>query len=132
VVLTYRQTEKAEDIAKLAGTERVTEGGADYDTDNTLKHQGVARRQHAFKVNPQTLRTLGLGEFVLICAGRYAKVAATLSGLAYRLPDSAAVHQARQAIEDARLARTLAVGHSGDTRKPGDEPPPAARQRVLF
>jgi hypothetical protein len=31
-VLTYRQTEQAETVAKLAGTERVTEGGADYDT----------------------------------------------------------------------------------------------------
>jgi hypothetical protein len=41
-VLTYRQTEQAETVAKLAGTERVTEGGADYDTDNRLKRQGVA------------------------------------------------------------------------------------------
>jgi hypothetical protein len=52
-VLTYRQTEQAENVAKLVGTERVTEGGADYDTDNRFKRQGVARQQYAFKVNSQ-------------------------------------------------------------------------------
>jgi len=131
VVLTYRQSEQAEPIAKLAGTERVTEGGADYDTDGTLKHQGVARRQHAFKVNPQTLRTLGLGEFVLICAGRWAKVAATLTALSYRLPDTPAVHQARETVAAQRVARSLPVGHPEHTT---DEPsdPPASRGPVLF
>jgi hypothetical protein len=139
VVLTYRQSEQADPVAKLAGTQRVTEGGADYDHDGArrhqLKHQGVARRQHAFKVNPQTLRTLGLGEFVVIAAGRYAKVAATLSGLAYSLPDSEAVQQARQAIEDARLARTLTMPHSGqdaDADNQADDPQPAKRAPVLF
>jgi hypothetical protein len=105
--LTYRQSEQAEPVAKLAGTERVTEGGADYDTDNTLKRQGVARRQHALKVNPQLLRTLGLGELVLISAGRYAKVAAALPRLSFRLPDTAAVHAAIAAIEPVRVAAAL-------------------------
>jgi hypothetical protein len=135
VVLTYRQTEKAEDVAKLAGTERVTEGGADYDTDGTVKHQGVARRQHAFKVNPQTLRTLGLGEFVLVSAGRYAKVAATLPGLSYRLPESAAVDGAWRTIEHARLARVGGARHPESTATPadgGDDAPPAPRKPVLF
>ncbi|NJC69015.1 hypothetical protein HC031_04645 [Planosporangium thailandense] len=53
-------------MAKPAGTERVTEGCADYDTDNRIKRQDVARRQHAFKVDPQMSRTLGAGEFLLI------------------------------------------------------------------
>jgi hypothetical protein len=141
VVLTYRQSEQADPVAKLAGTERVTEGGADYDHHGTarrhqLKHQGVARRQHAFKVNPQTLRTLGLGEFVVIAAGRFAKVAATLSGLAYGLPDSKAVQQARRAIEEARVARTLTMPHSGqdaDADDPhADDPQPAKPAPVLF
>ena len=63
-VLSYRQTEQAETVAGLAGTERVTEGGADYTTTNRYHSEGVARRQHAFKVNPQLLRTLGL---VVLC-----------------------------------------------------------------
>jgi hypothetical protein len=46
----------------------------------------VARRQHAFKVNPQLLRTLGIGEFVLISAGRYAKAAAALPRLGSGCP----------------------------------------------
>jgi hypothetical protein len=106
-VLTYRQTEQAEDVAKLAGTERVTEGGADYDTDNRVKRQGVARRQHAFKVNPQTLRTLGVGEFVLISAGCYAKVAAALPKLSYGLPSTVVVQHLTKAIESARVAAAL-------------------------
>lgn len=137
VVLSYRQSEQAEPIAKLAGTERVTEGGADYDTDNTLKLQGVARRQHAFKVNPQLLRTLGVGEFVLISAGRYAKVAAALSRLSFGLPDVPAVREARAAIEAARVAAALPPKRRPRPRpepessvEPGGQP--TARGPVLF
>jgi hypothetical protein len=128
-VLTYRQSEQAEPVSKLAGTERVTEGGADYDQDNSLKRQGVARRQHAFKVNPQLLRTLGLGEFVLISAGRYAKVAAALPRLSFRLPAVPAVRDAIEAIESVRVAAALA-----DAPEPGssDAEPPPARGPVLF
>lgn len=136
VVLTYRQSEQAEPVAKLAGTERVTEGGADYDQDNTLKLQGVARRQHAFKVNPQLLRTLGVGEFVLISAGRYAKVAAALSRLSFRLPSVPAVHAAVEAIESARVAAALPTGKAeqADTEADagGDKPAPRGRGPVLF
>src|SRR4051794_284383 len=135
VVLTYRQSEQAEPISKLAGTERVTEGGADYDEDNTLKRQGVARRQHAFKVNPQMLRTLGLGEFVLISAGRYAKVAAALSALSFRLPAVPAVHAAVEAIESARVAAALPANRDDepqDDRADGDKPSPRGRGPVLF
>ncbi|OJF13089.1 type IV secretory system conjugative DNA transfer family protein [Couchioplanes caeruleus] len=128
VVMTYRQSEQAEPVAKLAGTERVTEGGADYDTDNTLKSQGVARRQHAFKVNPQMLRTLGVGEFVLISAGRYAKVAAALSRLSFRLPSVPAVHAAVEAIESARVAAALPTAEAKqadtDAHPGGDNPVP--------
>jgi len=134
-VLTYRQSEQAEPVAKLAGTERVTEGGADYDTDNTLKLQGVARRQHAFKVNPQTLRTLGVGEFVLISAGRYAKVAATLSRLSFGLPDVPAVQETIQAIEAARVAAALPPPKKRPRPRPRPDEPdgqPAARGPVLF
>ncbi len=120
-VLTYRQTEKAEDTAKLAGTERVTEGGADYDTDNRLKRQGVARRQHAFKVNPQLLRTLGMGEFVLISAGRYAKVAAAMPRLSYRLPDTQAVQRTRDAIQAARVAAALPTDRAPVDKADGEQ-----------
>lgn len=132
VVLTYRQSEQAEPVSKLAGTERVTEGGADYDTDGSLKHQGVARRQHAFKVNPQMLRTLGLGEFVLISAGRYAKVAATLSGLSYQLPNTPAVHDAARMVEESRLARALPKSPPSDSATTDGDGEPVKRQRVLF
>lgn len=104
VVLSYRQTEQAEQVAKLAGTERVTEAGADYDSDGRITHQGVARRQHAFKLNPQMLRELGRGEFVIISAGRYAKVVGTLPALSYRLPDVPAVRRAYEALERSRQA----------------------------
>ena len=130
-VLTYRQTEQAETVAKLAGTERVTEGGADYDTDNRLKRQGVARRQHAFKVNPQMLRTLGVGEFVLISAGRYAKVAAALPRLSFGLPDLPAVQEVTEAIESARVAAALPAGHAGNTTETVDDVP-ATRGPVRF
>jgi hypothetical protein len=131
-LLTYRQTEQAENLAKLAGTERVTEGGADYDEDNRLRRQGVARRQHAFKVNPQTLRTLGVGEFVLISAGRYAKVAAALSRLSFGLPDVPAVSDATLAIEFSRMR--LATRPPTDREDDADKAQePAAPQRpVLF
>jgi hypothetical protein len=134
VIATYRQSEQAEAVATLAGTERVTEGGADYDQDGSYTHQGVARRQHAFKVNPQTLRMLGLGELVVISAGRYAKVAATLSGLAYQLPDNDAVAATIRTIEDARLAKPLPGSHPDSTPSIGDdaESAPAPRSRVLF
>jgi hypothetical protein len=130
-VLTYRQTEQAETVAKLAGTERVTEGGADYDTDNRLKRQGVARRQHAFKVNLQMLRTLGMGEFVLISAGHYAKVAAALPRLSFGLPALPAVQQVTAAIASARVAAALPIGHRDDTTETvGDVP--ATRGPVRF
>jgi hypothetical protein len=137
-VLTYRQTEQAETVAKLAGTERVTEGGADYDTDNRLKRQGVARRQHAFKVNPQMLRTLGVGEFVLISAGRYAKVAATLLRLSFGLPRLESVEKVTEAIESARVAAALPTGHAEDAEDTtedtanSDSDAPATRGPIRF
>ena len=51
MVLTYRQTEKAEDVAKLAGTERVTEGGADYDT-------GHVRSPDGYFLGPSSITTV--------------------------------------------------------------------------
>jgi hypothetical protein len=131
VVLTYRQSEQAEPVAKLAGTERVTEGGADYDRDNSLKLQGVARRQHAFKVNPQLLRTLGIGEFVLISAGRYAKVAAALPRLSFHLPDVEAVSAVIEAIESVRVAAALPTGPATETEQTADEEP-VTRGPILF
>ncbi|MEU4424828.1 hypothetical protein AB0F81_29770 [Actinoplanes sp. NPDC024001] len=138
VVLTYRQSEQAEPVAKLAGTERVTEGGADYDSDNTLKLQGVARRQHAFKVNPQMLRTLGVGEFVLISAGRYAKVAAALPRLSFGLPDVDAVSSVIAAIESVRVAAAMPSpakraeqGEQTEDQTDAEAPPPG-RGPVLF
>lgn len=131
VVLTYRQSEQAEPVSKLAGTERVTEGGADYDQDNSLKRQGVARRQHAFKVNPQTLRTLGIGEFVLISAGRYAKVAAALPRLSFGLPAVEAVTNVTKAIESVRVAAALPSDQDDETEQTADEAP-ATRGPVLF
>ncbi len=132
VVLTYRQSEQAEPISKLAGTERVTEGGADYDQDNSLKRQGVARRQHAFKVNPQLLRTLGIGEFVLISAGRYAKVAAALPRLSFRLPDVPAVHAAVEAIESVRVAAALPTNQPQNIGEQAEEQQPTQRGPILF
>jgi hypothetical protein len=129
-VLTYRQSEQAETVAKLAGTERTTEAGADYDTDGTFIHQGVARRQHTFKVNPQTLRQLGLGEFVVITAGRYAKVAATLPALSYRLPDTPAVRTAYETVAAARVADALPATHTEDM--PPERESTATRGPVLF
>jgi hypothetical protein len=131
VVLTYRQSEQAEPVSKLAGTERVTEGGADYDRDNSLKLQGVARRQHAFKVNPQMLRTLGIGEFVLISAGRYAKVAAALPRLSFRLPDVEAVSTVIEAIESVRVAAALPTGQAKETEQTADEET-VTRGPILF
>jgi hypothetical protein len=75
----------------------------------------VARRQHAFKVNPQLLRTLGVGEFVLISAGWWAKVAAALPRLSFGLPALPAVEQVTEAIESARVAAALPIGHAEDT-----------------
>jgi hypothetical protein len=129
VVLSYRQTQQAEAVASLAGTERVTEAGADYDTDGGVVHQGVARRQHAFKVNPQLLRQLELGEFVIISAGRYAKVAASLPALSYQLPDIPAVRRAFDTVEQSRLAITPAVAHP-ETGPDGE--PSTTRGPVLF
>ncbi|WP_199513893.1 hypothetical protein [Nucisporomicrobium flavum] len=132
VVLTYRQSEQAEPISKLAGTERVTEGGADYDQDNSVKRQGVARRQYAFKVNPQLLRTLSVGEFVLISAGRYAKVAAALPRLSFRLPDVPAGRAAVEAIESVRIAAALPTDQPPDTGEQAEEQQQAQRGPILF
>lgn len=116
-VLTYRQTEKAEEVATLAGTERVTEGGADYDTDGRFTRQGVARRQHTFKVHPQTLRELGQGEFVLMSAGCYAKVAAVLPKYGYGLPDRPEVESARRAVESSRLYLSAGTAHDDEDQE---------------
>lgn len=129
VVLSYRQVQQAEAIAGLAGTERVTEAGADYDTDGTVTHQGVARRQYAFKVNPQLLRQLGLGEFVVISAGRYAKVAATMPHLSYRLPEIPAVWHAYDALNQARLAAAAPATHP---EKTSVSDLPTTHGRIIF
>lgn len=131
VVLSYRQVEEAEKVAKLAGTERVTEAGADYNRDGRITHQGVARRQHAFKLNPQTLRELGRGEFVIISAGRYGKVAGILPALGYRLPDLPAVRRAYEAVERSRLAAARPDQQPGTTTDRGKDAP-APRGRVIF
>jgi hypothetical protein len=89
-------------------------------------HQGVARRQHAFKVNPQLLRQLEVGEFVVISAGRYAKVAATRSGLSYGLPDLPAVRWVYGAVADARVMDELSADGTDDGM------PHAATDPVLF
>lgn len=131
VVCSYRQADAAEAIAKLAGTQRVTEAGADYAPDGRITHQGVARRQHAFKLNPQTLRELGLGEFVIISAGKYAKVAGTLPALGHRLPDIPAVRRAYEALERSRLAATVPDQQPG-TATNGGKDAPATRGQILF
>jgi hypothetical protein len=78
--LTYRQARKAEMLAELAGTRRRAEAGADYDTDGRYTDKGVARMQDAFKAHPNLLRSIGLGEFVLINSNRYLLAAAAMSG----------------------------------------------------
>jgi hypothetical protein len=91
----------------------------------------VARRQHVFKVNPQMLRTLGMGEFVLISAGRYAKVAAALPRLPFGLSALPAVEKVTEAIQSARVAAALPVGHAEDTTETvGDGP--ATRGPIRF
>lgn len=105
-ILTYRQTVQAQRVAQLAGTTRVTEGGADYDADGTWQHQGVMRRQHAYKANPQLLRELRQGEFVLISRGHYLKAVATMTALGYGVPDIPLVRQVRAELERRTAIRT--------------------------
>jgi len=103
-VLSYRQTVGAEDIANLAGTQWQTEGGAEYDQRGRYENKGVARRQHAFKLNPQVLRELRMGEFALINSGKWVKVGGTMSRLGYGLPTSAAIAQAIEKIQAGKRA----------------------------
>lgn len=103
-VLTYRQTTQAEDIANLAGTERQTEGGADYDATGRYENKGVARRQHTFKLHPQVLKELPQGEFAVINSGRWLKVAAAMSRLGYGVSPSPAVERVTHQVEAGRRA----------------------------
>lgn len=119
-ILTYRQTVQAQRVAQLAGTTRVTEGGADYDADGTWQHQGVMRRQHSFKVNPQLLRELRQGEFVLINRGHYLKGVAALTALGYRVPDIPLV---RQVVDELERSRTAIPLQRGEEPRGGDALP---------
>ena len=100
--LTYRQNVQAEELAKLAGTEARVEAGTGYGVDHRFTGEGVARMQDAFKANPQLLRELGQGEFVVVSRGHYLKASAAMGDLAYGLPASEAVAMAQVTLEQGR------------------------------
>lgn len=100
-VVTGRQAVPAavEALAGLAGTRVTEEGSVAYQPGSDVV-TGSIRAQHAYAVDPNMLRQLGLGDLVIIHKGRWARVAITMSAAGYGRESTGAVeHASTGAVE---------------------------------
>lgn len=124
-VVTYRQSQQAEDFAKLAGTRKVAEASGTYTSRWRAQERadsGSLRMQDQYAINPNEIRELGRGECFVILGNRFAKVATTMSELGYGLPESEQVstldQQRRERRED--VPESVVTMNSGGDMKIGD------------
>ncbi|HEX8767566.1 MAG TPA: hypothetical protein VF714_04305, partial [Jatrophihabitans sp.] len=100
-IVSFRQATQVEAISQIVGTERQDEAGADYTPAGQTFDRGVVRRQHTFKVHPQMLRELQLGQFAIVSAGKAAKGvgAVMVPGVGSGTYVGAAVREELEALE---------------------------------
>jgi hypothetical protein len=113
VTITARQTfgKIAQMLAELAGTEQVAEASTAYGgvVGDRIGEEGSIRVQHSYKVNPQRLRELGLGEVIVFHAGHWAHVAVPMTEAGYRRPVSAHADAVVSGIAAVKAAGPLPV-----------------------
>lgn len=117
-LLTHRQSnEYVETVAAAAGTRERPEASGTYDGSwNAIRRarSGSVRMQEQYAVHPNEIRNLRRGEMFVIAGGRYMKVAGTMGGHGYGVPETDQVRALDQARITSRRARATETGMVSD------------------
>lgn len=124
-VITCRQSVKraVDALVTLAGTRRRLEASAAYSGSiaDRLGEEGSIRVQDTYKVDPNLLREMGVGEAIVIDRNSWAWIAVAMSEHGYHAPEGQAADLVRSCLTTTRQMAALPPPPTGYDDERGDD-----------